>query len=511
MNWSTYIGWYDSKREIPTYQNRRRNTNMRNKNTGWIAFAVLTMILLSACGGLGSLEGKAGAETVPSTSQDIDEVEPMQVSLADETDETEEVDMGNGSIVDLPLVDSREGEILSGSDALDDANTPSVYADAKADGAALSWTELVERVEEHQMEWYMDEINRLEAEGFVEFDWDNVVQYAEAEDEYELEPRLSLAIQVYGAAVYLEEDEIQDLADEVVNDRELVESLEIVKWTSDDLLINTRGLTRDQLSEFVDPRSMVRVSLTPFLFDEEGVPYRRLTNQGVFVDCLNVWAMKRPVPKTAPTTTTSTKPGVTTTTKPGSTTSTTPGSTTTVTTTSMPTTSMPTTSMPGTTTTVTTTSMPSTTTTTPGATTTTTRKPYQEDPNNDSPARQNPVTEVDPPTRTVVQLPGGNIVPLPEPPVQPVWVPPAVSEAPPAISAPPPITGGYVVPDSDGGSNQPPPGGAVNGDNGTAEEGNNIPTSPPETIPEVPTGTDITDSNNDGVAEVIVDDGNWDW
>lgn len=97
-------------------------------------------------------------------------------------------------------------------------------------------------------------------------------------------------------------------------------------------IVNTRGFTSGSCQEFVDRRSMVRVSLSKFVYASDGSVKGLQSGTGVFVDCHNPWRLPTPSVPARPgsTTTTTSTPGrhepTTTTSTPGR-----PGSTTTTT------------------------------------------------------------------------------------------------------------------------------------------------------------------------------------
>ena len=61
-------------------------------------------------------------------------------------------------------------------------------------------------------------------------------------------------------------------------------------------IVNTRGFTSGGCQEFLDRRSMVRVSLGKFVYNTDGSVKGLQTGTGVFVDCHNPWRLPTPKP-----------------------------------------------------------------------------------------------------------------------------------------------------------------------------------------------------------------------
>ena len=245
-------------------------------------------------------------------------------------------------------VEDESDEVMSGADALDDPRTPAVLAEI---GPVQSWTALVAAIEGSDLAWYHEAVDSFEEE--TSWEWAEVKRWARAEADG-FPTRLG---HVFGDE-NVSDAEARDLVADMVDDPDSLEELEIVRPSDREAghLVNTRRLSdAERMSPFRDNRSMVRVSLAPVIFDDDGEPVGLRNDSGIFADCLNLWWWQPEVGGVVVTTTTS------------------PPAT--VPPTSPPTTAPPVTVPPTTVTTVpetTTTTVPETTTTTVPETTTTT-------------------------------------------------------------------------------------------------------------------------------------------
>lgn len=148
----------------------------------------------------------------------------------------------------------------------------------------LGWDTLVECVEEHDLQWYVDGVNaRADHTGF---DWADVRLWAAARTEDGDFPEVRY-VQVFGDQ--LSTDQALDWAREQVG-----KDLRVVRQSS--CFDNTEGIPGGQLQDFSycpHPDRQMRISLMPLQLDEDGDAVGVLdTQSGVFVDCLNVWWSK---------------------------------------------------------------------------------------------------------------------------------------------------------------------------------------------------------------------------
>jgi hypothetical protein len=197
----------------------------------------------------------------------------------------------NGRMHSLPLVNA-DGTVVNG-DSTSDPRTPPTYADAKVKGPAQSWEQFVDLM--GGMKWYVDGVNARK--GTTGFDWSDVQKWATAKDANG--PIDARVIQVYNLN-YTDQQARDAVRGLVGND---ADKLPIARHSC---IVNTRGFDHNQMQDFVDCRQMVRVSLSPIVYDNNGVPVSLRSDTGVFVDCFNIWWIPRqivvPVPPTTPTT-----------------------------------------------------------------------------------------------------------------------------------------------------------------------------------------------------------------
>jgi len=220
----------------------------------------------------------------------------------------------NGQQHSLPLVEG--GSPVMG-DSTGDTRTPPTYADAKAKGPAQSWQQLVDLMGGQQ--WYIDGINaRKDVTGFG---WDDIVKWSTAKDD--MGPIDARVIQVYNWPDLSDQD-ARNAVRQLVGD--VADTLQLDRHNC---IENTRGFGHEQMENFVDCRKMVRVSLSPIVYDTNGKPVMLRSDAGVFIDCFNLWWIPPKIEKPGSSTTTTTQPSnQSTTTQPSNTTSTVPSTTT---------------------------------------------------------------------------------------------------------------------------------------------------------------------------------------
>jgi cell division septation protein DedD len=104
----------------------------------------------------------------------------------------------------------------------------------------------------------------------------------------------------------LTDDQIRQQASDDGNPH--VDSLAIVRVGS---IINTRHLGDERCDQFIDTRSMIRVSLGRVIFDTKGAFAGLEQSTGAFVDCHNLWRLPKSTPLPTPTPNATTPPGTT--------------------------------------------------------------------------------------------------------------------------------------------------------------------------------------------------------
>lgn len=201
---------------------------------------------------------------------------------ADTTSSTAGGENPDGTLAVLPVATG--DETIS---SIYDPNTPPTYADAAAQGPVLNWCDLRDRM--GGFGYYTQGVN--DRAGNTGFTWGDLDRFCETGKTYQ-----ALAIHVFGLDV--SEAEAQQLAAEryPTVPRNLIDTLPIVRHAAG--FNNTMGDGSFQdgvMKDYIDRRNMVRISLSPFIYDEAGNPTSISGRSGVFVDCYNVWWLMRQI------------------------------------------------------------------------------------------------------------------------------------------------------------------------------------------------------------------------
>ncbi len=175
---------------------------------------------------------------------------------------------------------------ITGSESNRDARTVPVTTGTSADAHRTnSWSELDGLYGKEK--WYTDCANSNLA-----MNWDtDVPKFVATEKEHD--DRFILAVNTS-----LNDDAIRQKAASDGNPN--VGTLPIVRVDS---IINTRHLNINHCDQFIDARSMVRVSLGKVTLDEKEQFKDIETDNGAFVDCHNLWRLpkSKPIPTPIPT------------------------------------------------------------------------------------------------------------------------------------------------------------------------------------------------------------------
>lgn len=190
-----------------------------------------------------------------------------------------------GSLQNLPVLGAVPNQIAIG-DTTGNPRTPAVAgADLlqKCKESARNWAQLAQCVGDQQ--WYIDGINAQRAS--LGFGWDDILAWAKLSVGFD-----TRLIHVFGMS---EADKPKDVARREaaakLGDPSIMK-LEVVYHPS--CFMNTRGLEARKMSPFVDCQRQVRVSLAPLVVENGKVVGLR-ADAGIFVDCLNPWALLREI------------------------------------------------------------------------------------------------------------------------------------------------------------------------------------------------------------------------
>jgi hypothetical protein len=238
--------------------------------TGLLALAVALVVIgvtVAACGNMGT----STTTTSPTAS-------PTAVLGVVDADGTHMV---------LPVV-GKKGEVAP-VNTTHDARTPASFnfRPFTAYGKpALTWHSLVSAVADAQAGWYRKAVNdRSRATGF---NWSDIKKWA-------FDPQVmkayTLTIQVFGAG--FSDSQARNIAAGLVG-QSLADRLPIVRHP-DGILINTRSVGFHKVGDFLDVRRMVRVSLSPVVYNKNGKVTGVRGNSGIFADCLNIWRLGKVV------------------------------------------------------------------------------------------------------------------------------------------------------------------------------------------------------------------------
>jgi hypothetical protein len=231
------------------------------------------------------------------------EVDAKAAAAADGTcvdKPTATITAANGQAMTLPLVDGSVGTApVSGSVSNQDSRTVPVSIGTPGDSTRTNtWSELDGLY--GTQAWYVDCANTNLA-----MSWGtDVPKYMATESKHD--NRFILAVNV---SPKLTDDQIRQQA--ATDGNPNTGKLSVVRVAS---IINTRHMANHRCDQFIDTRSMIRVSLGKVMLDAKGQFKSLETDKGIFVDCHNLWQLpKSPrVPiKPTPSTTGSTPPGTT--------------------------------------------------------------------------------------------------------------------------------------------------------------------------------------------------------
>ena len=154
--------------------------------------------------------------------------------------------------------------------------TPSVVSDdVRHEGILTDWCDLRARVDDFGLDWYAQQ---FQVNGHFRYTWEDTATWCQRQRENNLDARGIVIVGVNNVS----DQRAREIARE--DGVEHPERLPVLRYAE---VINTRGLARHELSEFVDGRSMVRVTLLPLVRTSEGLQLD--PTEGVFTDCLNRW------------------------------------------------------------------------------------------------------------------------------------------------------------------------------------------------------------------------------
>lgn len=199
---------------------------------------------------------------------------------------TAKITDADGKAKVLPLVDGDQpNDPISGSESNDDPRTLPVTAGTHGDKTRThSWGNLDDLYGNEP--WYTGCANNNLAMNWAQ----DVPKYINAENNHD--NRFILAVNV---SPKLTDDQIRTKASSDGNPN--AARLKIVRTDS---IVNTRQLEDKRCEPFIDRRSMIRVTLGKVVFDDKGNFKELKTDEGIFVDCHNMWRL----PKSNPTPTT---------------------------------------------------------------------------------------------------------------------------------------------------------------------------------------------------------------
>lgn len=237
-----------------------------------VAIAVVVVCVVNS---LGSKPSTANA-TVPAT--------PVTTTT---------VDADGSTIATVPVVGM--GEEVAPVDTTKDPRTPATFVPfTHRSLITTTYPGLVDAVTTAKASAYIEAVNdRSDA---TDFDWNDFLVWAKDPPKNSKGTTITpLTIQVFGGN--WTDAQARAIASELVG-KDLAAVLNIVRHPAGRLL-NTRSQD-GKIVDFLDLRQMVRVSLSPFVYDTNGKVVGVAGDSGIFADCQNIWRLALPPGKHTP-------------------------------------------------------------------------------------------------------------------------------------------------------------------------------------------------------------------
>jgi len=170
-------------------------------------------------------------------------------------------------------------------DTTKDPRTPATFVPFhKSNHVDKTWAELYEDVTTAKAQYYIDAVNsHADRTGF---DWSDVQKAA---NDPQLNGVTPLTIQVFGNFT---DSEARAIAAQLVG-KDQAALLKIFRHPVG-ILGNTRSVGFEKVGDFLDLRKMVRLSLSPIVYDKNGKAIGVDGNSGIFADCFNIWWLVTP-------------------------------------------------------------------------------------------------------------------------------------------------------------------------------------------------------------------------
>jgi hypothetical protein len=216
-----------------------------------VAAVILTVAVIYAFNGFGPKPNSASATTT--TSNPTTSTVLPSVGSADET---------------APV------------DTTKDPRTPATFVPFhKSNHVDKTWAELYEDVTTAKAQYYIDAVNNHADK--TGFDWSDIQKWA---NDPQLNGVTPLTIQVYGDFT---DSEAREIVARLVG-KDQAALLKIFRHPVG-ALGNTRSVGFEKVGDFQDLRKMVRLSLSPIIYDADGKAISVDGDSGIFADCFNVW------------------------------------------------------------------------------------------------------------------------------------------------------------------------------------------------------------------------------
>jgi hypothetical protein len=200
----------------------------------------------------------------------------------------------DGKTVTLPFVN---GSPVKDGDTRNDSDTPSLDKLLPNCGVLADWQSLVDCVNKHHAQWYIDGVNQRVA--YTGFDWNDIVKWSKATTPDGKKPETRV-IQLY--KMNMSDDAARRAVAKLVGGMDVAKRLQTPLRYNAPAYANTwrSDGKSPMMTDFADYKQEVRVTLAPLVLDKNGHVVGLLTGvpSGVFVDCYNLHWFFQAVPKT---------------------------------------------------------------------------------------------------------------------------------------------------------------------------------------------------------------------
>lgn len=200
----------------------------------------------------------------------------------------------DGKTVTVPFV---SGQNVNDGDTRDNGSMPALSKLLPNCGVLVNWQSLVDCVDKHHAQWYVDGVNQRAA--YTGFNWDDIVKWGKATTSDGTKPE-ERVIQLYKKD--MSDDAARTAVAKLVGGVNVAKGLPQPQRYGAPAYANTWRTSgkKPAMTDFADYNSEVRVTLSPLVLDKNGhvIGLLKGVSSGVFVDCYNLHWLFKAVPKT---------------------------------------------------------------------------------------------------------------------------------------------------------------------------------------------------------------------